>query len=114
MIILRWAIFTTTMLIRIVRMHFTADGSQEFLQIFENHRQAIRNFPGCSHLTLLCDLKDDKCFTTLSHWNDAADLEAYRKSDLFGSVWQRVKPLFARQPEAFSMIPADKSAQTAS
>jgi heme-degrading monooxygenase HmoA len=88
-------------------MHFTADGSREFLRIFREHQQAIRNFPGCSHLSLLCDLKDDTCFTTLSHWNKPDDLEAYRQSELFKAVWGRVKPMFTKQPQAFSMIPAD-------
>jgi quinol monooxygenase YgiN len=101
------------MLIRIVRMHFTAAGTGEFLKIFKDHQEAIRNFPGCSHLLLLRDLKDDICYTTLSHWNDPGDLEAYRKSELFGSVWRRVKPLFARQPEAYSLIPSDVHLQEA-
>jgi quinol monooxygenase YgiN len=91
------------MLIRIVRMHFTPDGKEEFLKVFTHHRKAIGTFPGCTHLRLLRDLRDDNCFTTLSHWNKADDLEAYRQSDLFTSVWAKVKPLFAKQPQAFSM-----------
>ena len=95
------------MLIRIVRMHFTPEGKPEFLKTFALHRKAIGSFPGCSHLSLLRDIKDDNCFTTLSHWNKADDLEAYRQSELFTSVWARVKPLFAKQPQAFSMEAVD-------
>jgi heme oxygenase (mycobilin-producing) len=91
------------MLIRIVRMHFTETGVDEFLEIFQKNKQAIRDFPGCSHLQLLKDADDPLCFTTLSHWNNAESLENYRKSDLFGGVWGRVKSLFSERTQAFSL-----------
>lgn len=91
------------MIIRIVRMHFTEAGVDEFLEIFNQNKQAIRDFPGCQHLELLKDLNDEYTYTTLSHWNDAESLEAYRKSALFGSVWGRVKTLFAERTQAFSL-----------
>ena len=34
----------------------------------------------------------------------AADLENYRKSDLFLSTWSKVKPLFANSPQVFSLV----------
>jgi heme oxygenase (mycobilin-producing) len=91
------------MIIRIVRMHFTEAGVEEFLQIFNDNKIAIRNFPGCTHLQLLKDTEDPTVYTTLSHWNVSADLERYRKSELFGSVWGRVKTLFAERTQAFSL-----------
>lgn len=91
------------MIIRIVRMHFTEAGVEEFLKIFNAHKQAIRNFPGCSHLQLLKDADDPNTYTTLSHWNDPSDLEKYRKSELFGRVWGSVKTLFAERSQAFSL-----------
>jgi heme-degrading monooxygenase HmoA len=91
------------MVIRIVRMHFTSAGVEEFLAIFNENKLAIRNFPGCTHLQLLKDLEDDNTFTTLSHWDTQSDLDAYRKSQLFGSVWGRVKTLFAERTQAFSL-----------
>lgn len=91
------------MIIRIVRMHFTEAGIEEFLQIFNENKIAIRNFPGCTHLQLLKDAEDPTVYTTLSHWNDQAGLERYRKSELFGSVWGRVKTLFAERTQAFSL-----------
>jgi heme oxygenase (mycobilin-producing) len=92
------------MIIRIVRMHFTAAGVEEFLQIFNANKEAIRNFEGCSHLELLKDAKDSTVFTTLSYWKDEHCLEQYRKSELFGSVWGRVKTLFASRSQAFSLM----------
>lgn len=91
------------MLIRIVRMHFTEAGVSEFLEIFNKNKVAIRNFPGCTHLQLLKDADDETVFSTLSHWDNEESLEAYRKSELFGSVWGRVKTLFAERTVAFSL-----------
>jgi len=91
------------MIIRIVRMHFTEAGVEEFLQIFEKHKTAIRNFPGCSHLQLLKDVGDSNTYTTLSHWDNEQSLENYRKSELFGQVWGRVKTLFAERSQTFSL-----------
>jgi quinol monooxygenase YgiN len=84
-------------------MHFKKEGLTDFLTIFNDNKQSIRKFPGCSHLELLKDPKDPLLYTTLSHWQDADSLECYRKSELFSSVWSRVKPLFLKQPEAFSL-----------
>jgi heme-degrading monooxygenase HmoA len=84
-------------------MHFTDAGVDEFLQIFNENKTAIRNFPGCTHLQLLKDADDPNTYTTLSYWNGPHDLENYRKSELFGSVWGRVKTLFAERSQAFSL-----------
>ena len=91
------------MLIRIVRMHFTEAGVDEFLDIFDANKLAIRNFEGCTHLQLLRDKDDPTVFTTLSHWESEENLENYRKSELFGKVWGRVKSLFSERTIAFSL-----------
>ncbi|MEX1239574.1 MAG: antibiotic biosynthesis monooxygenase [Cyclobacteriaceae bacterium] len=92
------------MIIRIVRMHFTQAGVEEFLEIFHANKTAIRNFEGCSHLQLLKDLDNELVYTTLSHWTDTESLEQYRKSELFASVWGRVKTLLAERTQAFSLV----------
>jgi quinol monooxygenase YgiN len=92
------------MVIRIVRMSFTEAGVEEFLAIFNKNKQAIRNFPGCTHLELLRDSENALMFTTLSHWHDEQSLENYRKSELFGAVWGIVKSLFAARSQAFSLL----------
>src|SRR5688572_2014722 len=91
------------MIIRIVRMHFTEAGVEEFLTIFNQNKTAIRNFEGCTHLELLKDVNDPNTYTTLSYWEGAQHLEAYRKSELFASVWGRVKTLFSERSQAFSL-----------
>ncbi|MFZ6013469.1 MAG: putative quinol monooxygenase [Bacteroidota bacterium] len=92
------------MIIRIVRMHFTEAGVEEFLEIFNANKIAIRNFPGCTHLELLKDAGNGFVYTTLSHWQDEKSLENYRNSALFASVWGRVKTLFAERTQAFSLV----------
>jgi heme-degrading monooxygenase HmoA len=84
-------------------MHFTDAGVEEFLDIFNANKNAIRSFPGCSHLQLLKDADDPNTYTTLSYWDKPESLESYRKSELFGSVWGRVKTLFAERSQAFSL-----------
>jgi quinol monooxygenase YgiN len=84
-------------------MHFTEAGVDEFLSIFDQHKEAIRNFPGCLSLQLLRDADDPACYCTLSHWQDEQSLESYRKSELFGEVWGRVKTLFSARTQAFSL-----------
>ena len=84
-------------------MHFTEAGVDEFLEIFNKNKEAIRSFPGCTHLQLLKDRDDPNSYTTLSHWDGPASLENYRKSALFGSVWGRVKTLFSERTQAFSL-----------
>ncbi len=91
------------MLIRIVRMHFTEAGVEEFLDIFEANKTSIRNFSGCTHLQLLKDSEDPLCYTTLSYWDKQESLDFYRQSELFGKVWGRVKTLFSERSQAFSL-----------
>ncbi|MBA4054948.1 MAG: antibiotic biosynthesis monooxygenase [Marivirga sp.] len=91
------------MLIRIVRMHFTQQGVERFLQIFDENKYAIRNVPGCNHLQLLKDIHDPLTYTTLSHWDSAESLEHYRNSELFKRVWGGVKTLFSERSQAYSL-----------
>ena len=84
-------------------MHFTEAGVAEFLEIFNRHKDAIRHFPGCGHLQLLKDHDDPCCYTTLSYWENPEALDNYRKSELFGQVWGKVKTLFAERSQAFSL-----------
>jgi quinol monooxygenase YgiN len=93
------------MVVRIVRMHFRTEEIETFLAIFNANRDAIRNFSGCTYMDLMRDLQSASTLVTISHWQSPDDLEQYRQSPLFRSVWTRVKPLFARRPEAFTIEP---------
>lgn len=91
------------MITRIVKMTFREDEVPTFRRHFEEHHQLIRNFAGCEKLMLWQDINDSCVFFTYSWWQDKADLEAYRQSDLFKSVWAKTKVLFKARPEAWSV-----------
>lgn len=90
------------MIIRIVKMTFRPVDVQKFETIFEQSKEKIRNFPGCTHLQLLQGANDDNVFSTYSHWKDEEDLNNYRNSAMFGKVWSETKKLFSKPPEAVS------------
>jgi hypothetical protein len=92
------------MILRIVRMEFRPEALAEFHAIFDQSKQAIRNFPGCHHLELHQDPKNPQVRYTYSHWESENALNAYRDSELFASVWPRTKALFAARPQAFSLV----------
>jgi len=91
------------MLIRYVRMTFHEENVSEFIDIFNESKEQIRAMQGCSYLELLRDLNQPGVFMTHSHWASEDDLNNYRRSELFRSVWAKTKVLFADIPAAFSV-----------
>lgn len=91
------------MLIRIVRMTFRPEEVDAFLQLFEQTKEKIRHFEGCSHLELMRDYNATNVFSTYSKWHSEEDLNNYRASALFAEVWKDTKSKFAEKPIAFSL-----------
>ncbi len=75
-----------------------------FLALFHASGPCIRQQPGCRHLELWQDADQPNVYCTFSHWDDAAALNAYRRSVLFGEVWPATKRLFAAPATAFSSL----------
>lgn len=92
------------MLLRIVRLPLQPEGVAGFLALFEASRARIQQQPGCQHLALWQDAAAPHTYCTLSHWVDAAALDAYRRSALFGEVWPATKRLLAAPATAFSLV----------
>lgn len=92
------------MLIRIVKMTFQADKIDDFVRIFEENKEAIRNQAGCRHLELWQDKDYPNIFSTYSLWENEDYLNQYRHSSTFGKVWPATKALFAEKPVASSHI----------
>lgn len=90
------------MITRIVKMTFRAEEIPGFLANFDKHKSEIRTFEGCEKLLLLQDVKNPNVYFTYSWWQDPANLESYRNSELFKGVWAFTKALFAAKPEAWS------------
>jgi len=91
------------MFVRIVKMSFSEEHIDDFLYNFEENKSKIRAFKGCHLLELYRDKNNSNIFFTYSYWESENDLEQYRQSDLFKSVWSKTKALFNSKPEAWSV-----------
>lgn len=96
------------MLIRIVRMTFQPDKVEDFLTLFHQTKGKIEAFPGCHGVELLQDYHVPHIYHTYSTWDSDTALNAYRQSELFGSVWKPTKALFSEPAQAFSMKKAER------
>jgi len=96
------------MIIRIVKMVFREDCINDFTQLFEERKERIRNFSGCSHLELWQDTNHQNVFFTCSHWTSQEALDHYRFSEFFKDTWGKTRMLFAEKPEAWSVVRADR------
>ncbi|MCV9386713.1 putative quinol monooxygenase [Reichenbachiella ulvae] len=90
------------MITRIVKLTIQTDRVADFVALFTTYQSDIARFPGCQRVELLADVEERNVFVTLSEWESAEALNAYRKSELFGKVWPATKLLFAAKPEARS------------
>ncbi len=90
------------MILRIVHMHFKPGSVEEFLRLFEHHRDAIAGSAGCRSLRLVRSEDNMTSLSTVSIWDSASDLDAYRHGALFAEVWPHTKALFASSPHAES------------
>ena len=84
-------------------MSFSEEHVETFLENFHDNKEKIRAVEGCEFLQLLRDKDNTNQFFTYSFWNKQDDLENYRKSDLFKSVWGKTKVLFNEKPQAWSV-----------
>ncbi len=84
-------------------MGFQEAHIEAFLSNFNENKARIRNFKGCKLLELYRDKNHPNIFFTYSYWESEADLEHYRQSDLFKTVWNKTKVLFSMKPEAWSV-----------
>ena len=92
------------MIIRIVKMTFETDKVVDFLAVFNSSKHHIRNMEGCTHLELLNDINSPNIFFTYSYWQSETDLDNYRNSELFKTVWSKTKVLFSAKAEAWSVV----------
>jgi heme-degrading monooxygenase HmoA len=89
------------MIIRIVKMTFRPEEIEAFKTLFDQRKNLIRNFEGCTHLELWQDKAQPNIFFTYSYWDSEVHLEAYRTSHFFDDTWTLTKQKFAARPEAW-------------
>lgn len=90
------------MITRIVKMELESQHIPLFMDIFAAHTLQMASVPGFMSLELLQDSSIPTIVFTISIWQREQDLEAYRVSTLFYSVWSKVKPLFAGKAMAWT------------
>lgn len=95
------------MFVRIVKMSFSEEHIDDFLNHFEFNKNLIKHFNGCKLLELYRDKNQQNVFFTYSYWESEQHLEQYRQSDLFKNVWTGTKPFFNAKPEAWSLDKVD-------
>ncbi len=91
------------MLVRIVKMTFSPERTDEFQNRFHSIKHKIIEFEGCDLLELYQDKNDSSIFFTYSYWQSEEDLNRYRNSDFFKEVWSSTKKMFSKKPEAWSV-----------
>ena len=91
------------MFVRIVKMTFKTDEIDLFLSVFDKNKEKIRKSEGCQLLELYRDKTNPAIFFTYSYWQKESNLENYRNSELFKTVWAKTKVLFNDKPEAWSL-----------
>jgi heme-degrading monooxygenase HmoA len=92
-------------MIRIVKLHFKKEKLSDFIAHFEMVKKKINAFPGCKGMKLLQDKKSENIVFTYSEWETEQDLENYRQSALFQSIWPVIKAWFDQRAEAWSTEP---------
>lgn len=92
------------MIVRIVKMKFRQEEVENFLKLFHEVENKIRNYEGCKGLQLLRQTDDPTTLFTYSLWDSEENLNHYRFSELFKSTWAKTKILFADEPKAWSLI----------
>ena len=96
------------MIRRIVKLSILENEIAHYRSLFLKNRKAIRSFKGCQHVEMFHCISEPSIFFTYSHWDNEESLEEYRNSDLFRSIWTKVKPLFADKAEAWSLNLVDE------
>ena len=95
------------MFVRIVKMSFSEEHIDDFLNNFEENKNKIKAFKGCNLLELYRDKINSNIFFTYSYWESEGHLENYRNSELFKTVWATTKTMFNKKPEAWSVDKVD-------
>ncbi|MFW5659128.1 MAG: putative quinol monooxygenase [Bacteroidota bacterium] len=92
------------MIIRLVRLPTSPERLPRLKAVLADVMPTVRQQPGCTHLELLADHDQPCVLFTLSHWQSDADLQRYRKSEVFGKVWPRLKAELSEKPSAVSLV----------
>ncbi len=100
------------MITRIVKMTFLPETAAEFEALYYDVEPQIEAMEGCRGVRLMRDTGNPALYFTLSTWDTADHLNAYRTSPLFISTWAKTKTLFGGRPEAWSTVEAESGGRS--
>lgn len=92
------------MITRLVKLTIDPDKIKAFEDIFIANKERIAQYPGCLSLKVFKDVNRSNVYFTYSTWKSEADINSYRQSELFGSIWPNAKKTFCDKPEAWSLM----------
>lgn len=90
------------MITRVVKLSIKPDNHSEFSSLFKRNNDLIKKMPGCIDVRGFKS-PESNYFFTISKWHSEEDLNNYRQSELFGSIWPTVKTWMNDKPEAWSL-----------
>jgi heme-degrading monooxygenase HmoA len=91
------------MITRLVKLTLQPDKAAEFEHLFYQSQPLIEKFEGCQKTDLFKVSGSNAGYFTISYWHSEQELENYRNSELFKEVWSKVKPLFSKKADAWTL-----------
>lgn len=83
-----------------VGLRVRADALPQFVQHAQEEAAEVpQRFAGCLRYGFFAQLGDPSAFLLYEEWRDRESFEAYRHSDYFGEIGQRVRPLLDGRPD---------------
>jgi len=91
------------MITRLVKLTLNPLKTSKFISLFEASQEKIKSYAGCRLLKFYKDVNNPFIYFTYSEWDSEADLENYRNSEVFLSIWKEAKTCFSAPAEAWSI-----------
>jgi quinol monooxygenase YgiN len=91
------------MITRIVRLTLKEEKVLDFENFVMPKMELINSFEGCINVRIFKDHELPNVFYTISEWESEENLNNYRKSELFGSIWPIVKPWFNDKTKTYTL-----------
>ncbi len=96
------------MIVRIVKMKFSAEKVDDFKSLFWKTKSGILEFEGCKDVKLMQSENDSQIISTYSLWENSACLDRYRFSEFFKNTWTTIKPWMIEKADAVSYMEVEK------
>lgn len=83
------------MILVTVEASFTPETIAAAIDSFRDQAKVVRKLPGCRHYTLY---QDEMAVVIVQKWDETAQFDAYRDSQIFRDLGAALKPIMAAPP----------------